>query len=190
MSLELPLVASVAFSLGCAAASARRLGWAVAPTGLDHSVLLGVIGDARGAEARERLDAALGPGSPAEWEAGLLDAAGAKDERIRSALINEQLTELELLAGRWAGVPRVCVRLATSAGFLCATVSLLQGLALPVTDTYSADLHEGLMSAVGALAAGLAGAAFSAAIHFRARRAQARGALVADKLVQVLLPRT
>ena len=80
----------------------------------------------------------------------------------------------------------MCVRLATSVGFLCATVSLIQGLALPFTDSFSEDIHDGLMTAMGALATGLAGAAFCAAVHFRAQRARTLGAAVADKLVQAL----
>jgi hypothetical protein len=186
VSLGIPLLVSAAFSVGCAAASARRLAWAVSPTGRDHAALLAAIGDARGEEARARLAAALGPASAATWESALLEATSTEDEGARTALVNEQLTELELLGDRWAGVPRVCVRLATSVGFLCATVSLIQGLALPFTDSFAEDMHDGLMTAMGALAAGLAGAAFCAAVHFRARRARTMGAAVADKLVEAL----
>jgi hypothetical protein len=108
---------------------------------------------------------------------------------VRTARINEELTELEDLANRWAGVPRVCARLSTSVGFLCATVGLLQGLALPAGDAFSDNLHGALTGAVGALAAGLAGASFCAAAHFRARRVARERAAAADRLVSALTAR-
>jgi hypothetical protein len=118
----------------------------------------------------------------------LLEAAEEPDDRVRTARINEELTELEVLAGRWVAVPRVCARLSTSVGFLCATVALLQGLTLAAGDAFADDLHAALMAAVGSLAIGVAGTAFCAAVQFRARRAVLGRKATADRLVQRLLP--
>ncbi len=166
--------------------SARRLGMAVAPTGLDHDTLRAGLAGAEGPQARAWLAGALA-GAPADaWERGLVEACSERDESVRAALVNEQLSEFEVLANRWTSVPRVGARLATSVGFLCATVILLEGLALPEGDSFSDALHGALVAAVGSLAAGIAGTAFSAAVHFRARRLRKATSAAADRLVRAL----
>jgi hypothetical protein len=160
----------------------------VSPTGLDHDALAAGLGGVRGADARARLGTALGSEPSGCWERKLLDAAAEPDERLRTARINEELAELDSLAGRWVGVPRVCARLSTSVGFLCATVSLLQGLALPAgDDALSEGIHAALLAAVGSLATGIAGTSFCAAVHFRALRARTGRAVAADRLVLALV---
>jgi hypothetical protein len=148
--------------------------------------MVAALGGARGAEARAKLAPALAD-RPSTWEADLVAAAAEPDERARSARVNEQLLELEGLAGRWAGVPRVCARLSTSVGFLCAIVALLEGLSLATSDTYADDLHGALVAAVGSLATGIAGTSFCAAVHYRARKAAAAGAAAADRLVDAIV---
>jgi hypothetical protein len=181
-----PLLASMVFSAVCALASARRLGVAVAPTGLDHETLRGGLAGSDGPQARARLGASLAEAPADAWERGLVEACNEPDESVRVALVNEQLSELEVLANRWAGVPRVCARLATSVGFLCATIILLEGLAMPEGDSFPDALHAALLAAVGSLAAGIAGTAFSAAVHFRARRLRKAASVAADRLVRAL----
>lgn len=102
-------------------------------------------------------------------------------------MIHEQLAELEHRVGRWAGVPRVCARLATSAGFLFATIALLQGLSVPAGDDFAQGFHAALMSALSSLSLGIAGMSFCVAVHFRARRAREGRVGAADRLVQALL---
>jgi hypothetical protein len=182
--VELPELASTLFALGCALASARRLAFVVAPTGLDHQVLLEALGERQGLDARARLASALRAEGKARWEGDLLEAVAEPDPDVRAARVNEQLTELEVLADRWTSVPGVCARLATSVGFLCATVALLDGLADVPVDAES--LHGALAGAVGSLTIGIAGTSFCAAVHFRARRARRERAGAADRLVAAL----
>lgn len=115
----------------------------------------------------------------------MVSAAADPDEPTRSARINEYLTELEVLGERWDSVPRVCARLTSSAGFLCATVALLEALA--PGDDEPRDLHASLWTAVGALVAGVIAAGFCAAVHLRARKARKDAAEAADRLVQGIL---
>jgi hypothetical protein len=179
-------LASALFAGGCVWASARRLAWAVAPTSLDPRLLVQALGTRRGELARSTLRAALDAGGATGWERDLLDATAEPDEGRSSALLNEQLSEFEERAGRWGGVPRVCARLATSGGFLFATIALLQGLAAPADDALADGLHAALMSALGSLAVGIAGTSFCVAIHFRARKARTERAAAVDALVQRL----
>jgi hypothetical protein len=178
-------IASSVFAAGCAWASARRLALAVAPTALDHGLVLAAVeargGDGSLAGVRRAL------AGESVWEGDLLDAVTEPDERTRDARLNEQLSEFDRLAGRWANVPRVCARLATSVGFLCACVALLQGLSLSADEASPEALHQALMSALSCLSAGIAGTAFCAAVHFRARRVTAERAVAVDRLVQGLL---
>jgi hypothetical protein len=160
---------------------------AVAPTGLDHETLRAGLAGFEGPQARAQLGAALAEAPADAWERSLVESCNEPDENRRTALVNEQLSELEVLANRWASVPRVCARLATSVGFLCATVILLEGLAMPEGDSFADALHGALLAAVGSLAAGIAGTAFSAAVHFRARRLRKATSAAADRLVHALM---
>lgn len=180
MLLEL---ASGVFAAACTGASVRRLAWAVAPTALDHGLLLEVLEADTGQDLRARVRAAL---AGAGWEEDLLDAVAEPDEHRSDALVAEQLIEFDHLATRWASVPRVCARLSTSAGFLFACIALLEGLALPAGEAFPEALHAALMSALSALTLGIAGTSFCVSIHFRARRARAEAAAAVDRLLQRL----
>jgi hypothetical protein len=133
------------------------------------------------------LDAALT--AAGGWEEELAAAAREHDGRRRDALVSEQLTDFQARVDRWVGVPRVCARLSTSMGFLCACVALLEGLALPAEDSegFSQGLHAALMSALGSLTLGIAGTAFCAAVHFRARKTRLERTAAVDRLVERLL---
>jgi hypothetical protein len=173
------------FAAACAAASARRLAAVVSPTSVDHTVLLEL------ADTPEGLGAALT--AAGGWEQDLAAAAQDGDAHRRDALVGEQLTEFQERVDRWAGIPRVCARLSTSMGFLCACIALLEGLSLPADDTegFSEGLHGALMSALGSLALGIAGTSFCVAVHFRARRLRLVRTAAVDRLVgQLLAPRT
>jgi hypothetical protein len=68
----------------------------------------------------------------------------------------------------------VCASVASSTGFLLASVALIQAMgsidtAMTPEET-GAAAHLTLGAALGALAVGIAGAAFCAAVHVRARR--------------------
>jgi hypothetical protein len=70
-------------------------------------------------------------------------------------------------------VPRVCASVASSSGFLLAAVVLIG--AMGTMDSMGPEQmalasHETLSAALGALAVGISGAAFCAAVHMRARR--------------------
>jgi hypothetical protein len=177
-------LASALFAAACAGASARRLAFAVAPTALDHGLLLEALQADTGEDSRAWIRAALASG--AGWEGALFDALAEPDEHRRDALVAEQLSEFDQLAARWASVPRVCARLATSAGFLFACIALLEGLALPAGEGFPEALHAALMSALSSLAIGVAGTSFCVAVHFRARRARAESGAAADRLAQGL----
>jgi hypothetical protein len=171
---------SAIVAVGCVLASARRLGWAVAPTAFDPAVLTDALRDKGGAAWRALREAVVATPNLG-WERDLFEALGAADEDVRVALLNEQLLELDWLARRWARVPRVCASIATSAGFLFASVALLRGLA-----AQEIDVRGSLVSALDALTVGIAGTAFCAAVHVRTRRLAADRLAAADRLVDRL----
>jgi hypothetical protein len=98
-------------------------------------------------------------------------------------LVNEQLTELDGRAQRWVRVPRVCASLATSAGFLLASIALVQGLAVPAEDDAPTGAGAAIMGALNALAIGIAGTSFCYAVHVRARRLVRERMAAVDRLV-------
>jgi hypothetical protein len=134
----IPLVA-ILVALACAAASARRVWFAANATALHPDNVVDALARAKGPEAIDRLRALVTKEPSADWERDLLAALGAPAEQ-RIGLVNEQLTELDYRIQRWARVPRVCARIATSSGFMLATLVLRNGL--------TADTNE-LMGNVG-----------------------------------------
>ena len=109
----------------------RRLAFVVEPTPIDDGLLAtrlrasnaGTVCTrsvrlARALESDERLD----------WERSVAAALGERSD-VRAALLGEAMTELDFRARRWLRVPRVCASLASSFGFLLATVALRVGLA-------------------------------------------------------------
>ena len=132
---------------------------------------------------------AICPAPPAaEWERALLDALRlAPDER--AAFVNEQLTEMDYMTRRWQRVPRVCASVASSSGFLLASLALRNALADPsafAEETRSAALGSALTAAVNVAAIGMAGAAFCIAAQMRATKAARARLDATDKLVERL----
>jgi hypothetical protein len=154
----------------CVLASARRLVFAVTPTALEPKMLSDVVKEA----SFEVVARAIERVPEATWEKNLL-AAMRREGPERAAEINEQLLELDWLASRWSRVPRVCASIATSIGFLLATLALRQGLLDPNPEA----IDELLMRSVNVLAVGVAGAMFCVAVHFRA------GKIAKSKLADV-----
>lgn len=170
------------------AASATRLKFALAPTSLDPAVVERAVAAWKvdSTTSLARLERALGSLGDAEWEKNLLLALRSPAD-VRTALINEQLTELDHELQRWVRVPRVCASICTSAGFLLAATVLRVSLSgahevLEAGPTVDAAVFQ----AINVAAVGLAGAAFCIAIQMRARTAAASRAEAFDRMVQRL----
>jgi hypothetical protein len=162
----------------CIVASARRLTQAVDVTALHPGVLLDALKGDDAPVVCARLREVIAADDRFDWERDLLSAF-ATEGPVRDALVNEQLTELDGRAQRWARIPRVCASVATSAGFLLASIALVQGLSAPSDDDAPVGTREAIVSALSALAVGIAGTAFCYAVHVRARR------IVRDRLAAV-----
>jgi hypothetical protein len=172
-------------AIACAAASAARLKFALAPTVLDIPTL--VLALANKTDDKVALLRAAATHDPeADWELGLLDAMGAPPS-ARIALVNEQLRELDHRVGKWSRVPRVCASICTSAGLLLATIALRVGLTAS-TETVDGRsiIHTALIDAIDVAAIGLAGATFCITIQMRSRRAASSRAQAVDRLVERL----
>jgi hypothetical protein len=174
----IPLV-SVAIALGCIAASTRRLHFAMAPTFLDVPTLLQAF---RKGLRPQALAEALADVPEADWERAVLDAF-THPEAARNALVNEQLGEMDFRLQRWTRVPRVCASVASTGGFLLATLALTTGL----SDGVPLDSGGTLVNdAIGAVTFGIAGAVFCVAAQFRARDEAKERLRAADKLIERL----
>lgn len=178
--------AAVVIALLCAAASARRV-WLVAhATALHPEEIAKRLKDA---DAVARLREVVANVPDADWERELLIALDAKED-TRIALVNEQMTELDYRLQRWSRVPRVCASIATSSGFMLASLLLRNALADDQTEL-SSDVGElvvrGLVGnalLVGAM--GLVGTAFCIAAQREARRIARARMKGADALVERL----
>ncbi|MBV9949232.1 MAG: hypothetical protein JOZ69_20450 [Myxococcales bacterium] len=161
----------------------------MAPSGLDPSLLFEALrrregghdGGGGGGMLR-RLQAAVARDPRATWEQDLLRALAADDPALRDALVNEQLGEYDWLARRWGRVPRVCASIATSGGFLFASVALLRGLADTEPDTGAT-----LLAAVNALSFGIAATSFCVAVHLRTQSIVRERLATVDRLVGAVL---
>jgi len=175
------LLASVV-ALGCILAAARRLSFAVDATTYDPAALLAAwrAGDESRHAAIRRVIARQAP----PWESDVFAALDEAVPAARDAALEEQLIELDWRAHRWGRVPRVCASIATSGGFLFASVAALEGLAAPAGAT--PDLWATLLSAVSAMAVGIAGAVFCVFVHLRVRRLVRERVASAGRLVAAL----
>ena len=162
-----------AIALLCVAASARRLVFAMAPTYLRVPLLLDALGSGLSIEV---LASAIADEPGADWERAVLDAMG-QPAALRTALLNEQLGELEYRVQRWARVPRVCASIATSSGFFLATIALT--VALGDRGALAADALAS--RAFGSVALGIAGGAFCIAAQIRSQRAVKELLVATDK---------
>ncbi len=179
---------SVGVAFACVAASARRLVFAVAPTGLDPGTLLDAF---RGDKGRARVSAlvrAIERAPEADWERDLVFALGRPKEE-RAALVNEQLAEFDYRVGKWARVPRVCASIATSSGFLLASLGLRNDLALASDlppELRDLAFRGAMINALNVISIGVAGTIFCIALQLRARTAAKDRREKTDKLVERL----
>jgi hypothetical protein len=183
----IPFVA-VLVALACAAASARRVWFAANATAIHPEDIHAALAKAKGPEAIVALRELVANEPAADWERDLLDALTAPVAQ-RIALVNEQLTELDYRIQRWARVPRVCASIATSFGFMLATLVLREGLA----DTGEVPVEVGEMILKGLVAdalmvgaMGLIGTAFCIGAQTEAKRIAKARSVGADKLVERL----
>ncbi|HEX4516088.1 MAG TPA: hypothetical protein VH054_21215 [Polyangiaceae bacterium] len=179
------LVLAIFITLGCAAACTRRLYFACNPIVFHASPWLAFVRRGEG----DRVRRAIAREPRADWERELLEALADPNETARAGRINEQLSELDYRLTRWARVPRVCASIASSAGFLCASLAVRFGLAATsaVADEVRSDaINAVVLQAVNVAALGVAGAAFAIAAQYRARKAAQTFQRDADALIEAL----
>jgi|SRR5580692_1980371 hypothetical protein len=169
---------SALVAAACIFASLRRLAVAVAPLSFDAGELRRAV---TGHRAIASLRAAVGAEPRARWEQDLFAAFAENDVRLRDALVNELLTEVDGLTGAWSRVPRICASLATSCGFLFASVSLLRSWG---GEQAPPPVGSAVVSAVDTFSIGVMAAAFCFVIHVRAARAARASLSAIDQLVE------
>jgi hypothetical protein len=169
---------SALVALTCVSASLRRLAVTVAPTSLDAGELCRAL---TGRRAFQRLRAAVETAPNTDWERGLFAAFAEPNERVREALVNELLTEVNGRIAAWSRVPRICASLATSTGFLFALISLLGGWG---GEASPLAVGPALVSSINAFSLGVMGAAFCVVTHVRAGRAERASLVGVDRLIE------
>jgi hypothetical protein len=179
---------AIVVALACAAASARRVWLAANATAFHPDDIVAALAKARGPEAIASLQKLVAAEPSADWERDLLEALAAPPD-VRVALVNEQLTELDYRIQRWSRVPRVCASIATSFGFMLATLVLREGLA----DTGYVPIEVGELVVRGLVgdaltvgAMGIVGTAFCIGAQSEARRIAKARTAGADRLVERL----
>jgi hypothetical protein len=186
------LTVGLVITVASIVASATRLKFVLVPTGWDPSAVDACVsriasgGDRGKAKVLAHLEGAAACAPNADWERGLFAALRARPS-ARTALVNEQLTELDYRIKRWARVPRVCASICTSSGFLLAAIVLRATLA-DAGDAMDGGrvVDAAVFRAIDVAAVGLAGAAFCIAAQMRARSAAISRAEAYDRLVQRL----
>lgn len=184
---------SLVVALACVAASIRRLWFVTHATALHPVTLLDAMKPSpkKAGEpvvALDRIRALAAAEPTADWERDLCEALGARDAKVRAALVNEQLTELDWRTQRWARVPRVCASIAASAGFMLAALVMRQGLQ---SEDFSADLAtlmiEGLVGdAFAVVLFGMVGTGFCIATQKLSNALAATRLKAADEIVERL----
>jgi hypothetical protein len=185
------LVVALFFTFGCVLASLARLFYVVVATPVDPSSLAARLRTAKAdlpPDPLRALDHALDAIPRADWERDLVRGLMQPAEP-RAARVGEAMTELDFLLRRWARVPRVCASLASSFGFLLATVALRVGLS-DLAGTLDSDqvlsVNGAVLDAIDVAAVGLVGTAFCIAIQYRGRAAVGVRLAGAERLVEVL----
>jgi hypothetical protein len=170
-------------------ASVRRLWFAANPTALHPDEVVAALGPSPDRAAIARLREVVRGEPAADWERDLFEALDAPNENARVALVNEQLTELDIRMQRWARVPRVCASVASSFGILLGAMLLRRGLAdsadLPV-ELYEMFVRDLLFDALGIVGFGLAGTMFSIVVHAHAKRMARERLAATDKMIEKL----
>lgn len=178
-------IAAAIVALACALASARRMYYATHATAWHPSLLLEAIGKTPDRATVERLRALAAKDERADWERDFLDALSNEDERARTALINEQLTELDWRISKWASVPRICTRISTSFAFLLAAL-LFRNVLAETEDFTETTMFALVGQGLTIIFLGFAGTTFCIAAN-RAARAAAKARMeAADAVVERL----
>ena len=168
-------------AVGCVAASARRVLFAIAPTPFDATTLRKALDDGD----RDKIRALV---AASDWEKEVFEASSLEGE-ARAARMNEALTEIDHRLATWSRVPRVCASIASSTGFLCGAMALRAGLsdvdAVP-DEAIDSVLHGAVGSALGVAALGIAAAVACVALDSEAKKAARAKRLAADLLVERL----
>jgi hypothetical protein len=183
------VAAAILVALLCVAASARRMWFAACPTALHPDDVIATLAGAPGAAGIARLRNAVVREPAADWERDLLEALAVGSADARAALVNEQLTELDLRMQRWVRVPRVCASIATSAAIMLGTLVLRNGLA--ATAATEQELTEGFVrhvldDAISVASFGIVGTAFCIAAHAQAQKMTRARLAAADRMIEKL----
>lgn len=170
----------------CVLASARRLWFVAAPTALHPDDVIAALAKGTSVEALRR---AVEREPSADWERDLFEALANPSPEARAALVNEQLTELDIRIKRWDRVPRVCASVATSGGIMLGTLVLRQGLA--EAPDLTGELGElfvrsVLNDAISVAACGIVGTAFCIGANAHAKRLARIRLEASDKMVEKL----
>lgn len=180
---------AILVAVACVFASARRMWFAANPTALHPDDVVSSLGKAPPDDALAQLRSAVADVPDADWERDLLDALAEPRADVRAALVNEQLTELDLRVQRWARVPRVCASIATSIGIMLGTLVLRNGLANApelTGDLGELFVRDVINDAISVAAFGIVGTAFCIAAHTHARRLSRTRLEAADRMVEKL----
>ena len=176
------VLVSLAITLGCIAASVRRLYFATNPTPFDPAVLAEALKGSRDKVVRLLSESPL-----AEWELELWNAFQHPDARARGALVNEQLGEFEYRVRRWARVPRVCARITSTSGFLLASLVLRRALKTPGVlsgDAMTLATSGPIAEALAVVTLGMMGTAFCLSLQEKAAKAEKANFSRIDKFVE------
>lgn len=177
-------IAAAIVALACSLASARRMYYATHATAWHPALLLSAVGKAPDRATVDRLRALAEDDARADWERDLFAALSNEDEKLRAALVNEQLTELDWRISKWASVPRICARITTSFGFLLAALVLRRGLGDP---ELSEETMRGLVGqGLTVIFLGFVGTAFCVAANRAARSAVKARLEAVDAVVERL----
>jgi hypothetical protein len=185
------LFIALVFTTGCVAASVRRLFFVIEATPLDPGTLVASLRRRRlelPSSALRELATAFESVEGAAWEVDVVRAL-EEPEDARPALLGEAMTDLDFLTRRWARVPRVSASLASSFGFLLATVALRVGLSDLVgtlDESQVLSVSSAVLDAVDVAAVGLVGAAFCIALQYRARAALSERLKGAERFVELI----
>ena len=158
-------IAAAIVALACSLASARRMYYATHATAWHPALLLERIGK-----------------SP---DRAFVAALTNDDEKVRTALVNEQLTELDWRISKWASVPRICTRISTSFAFLLAAL-LFRNVLAETEDFSEATMFALVGQGLVIVFLGFAGTTFCIAANRMARSAAKERLKAADAVVERL----
>jgi hypothetical protein len=178
-------VAAAIVALACSAASARRMYYATHATAWHPALLLERIGKQPDRATIDRLKDLAEKDAAADWERDFFAALANEDEKVRAALVNEQLTELDWRISKWASVPRICTRISTSFAFLLAALLFRQVLA-DTNDFSETTMFALVGQGLTIVFLGFAGTAFCIAANRAARTAANARMEAADAVVERL----